>query len=183
MIKEALTKPLARAARQVMYNESKLDKVGSEDDDIDNDGDTDESDEYLKNRRKKVSSSMKKESSDLETSNELTKDEYEEVQNFQNFNKKDWKWAAAKKKYIRKSAIKEGSRLIEAKLTQNYYLTLENIDRLTRVLKKGSTLNKTINRVAEGNYDAEFKKMDKAISEIDMIFSDIIMDLESDYGV
>ena len=37
----------------------KLDPVGKADDDIDNDGDTDDSDKYLKNRRKKISKSMK----------------------------------------------------------------------------------------------------------------------------
>ena len=36
-----------------------LDPVGKADDDIDNDGDTDDSDKYLKNRRKKISKSMK----------------------------------------------------------------------------------------------------------------------------
>tara|TARA_Y100000034_G_scaffold88773_1_gene106579 strand:- start:115 stop:411 length:297 start_codon:yes stop_codon:yes gene_type:complete len=36
-----------------------LDPVGKGDDDIDNDGDSDESDEYLKNRRKKISKAMK----------------------------------------------------------------------------------------------------------------------------
>ena len=39
--------------------EDKLDPVGSADDDIDNDGDTDSSDDYLKNRRKKISKAMK----------------------------------------------------------------------------------------------------------------------------
>lgn len=37
----------------------KLDKVGKEDDDIDNDGDSDKSDKYLKNRREKIAASMK----------------------------------------------------------------------------------------------------------------------------
>ena len=36
----------------------KLDAVGEEDDDVDNDGDSDSTDEYLKNRRKKVSKAM-----------------------------------------------------------------------------------------------------------------------------
>ena len=46
--------------QQVTLEEKKkLDPVGQEDGDIDNDGDTDSSDEYLKNRRKKVSSSVK----------------------------------------------------------------------------------------------------------------------------
>jgi hypothetical protein len=38
-----------------------LDPVGSEDGDVDNDGDTDKSDDYLANRRKKISKAMKNE--------------------------------------------------------------------------------------------------------------------------
>ena len=40
---------------------AKLDPVGKEDGDVDNDGDEDSSDEYLANRRKKVGAAMKKE--------------------------------------------------------------------------------------------------------------------------
>jgi len=40
---------------------AKLDPVGKEDGDVDNDGDEDSSDEYLANRRKKVGDAMKKE--------------------------------------------------------------------------------------------------------------------------
>jgi hypothetical protein len=49
-----------------------LDDLGDEDSDVDNDGESDESDEYLKNRRKKVAAkiqkekTMKKEDTDLE---------------------------------------------------------------------------------------------------------------------
>jgi len=39
----------------------KLDPVGKEDGDIDNDGDEDETDSYLLNRRKKIGQAMKKE--------------------------------------------------------------------------------------------------------------------------
>ena len=42
----------------------KLDPVGKADADIDNDGDTDSSDEYLHNRRKAIKKNMKKENSD-----------------------------------------------------------------------------------------------------------------------
>ena len=41
--------------------EKKLDPVGKEDDDIDNDGDVDDSDKYLAKRRKAISKAMKKE--------------------------------------------------------------------------------------------------------------------------
>ena len=40
--------------------ETKLDPVGQEDDDIDNDGDVDKTDKYLKNKRKKVSQAINK---------------------------------------------------------------------------------------------------------------------------
>ena len=43
---------------QVQLVEKKLDPVGKADADIDNDGDVDSSDEYLKNRRKKISKSV-----------------------------------------------------------------------------------------------------------------------------
>jgi len=40
--------------------EKKLDPVGKADDDIDNDGDVDDSDKYLKNRRKAIGKAIKK---------------------------------------------------------------------------------------------------------------------------
>ena len=44
------------------FEEKKLDPVGQEDADIDNDGDVDSSDKYLKKRRKAIGKAMKKES-------------------------------------------------------------------------------------------------------------------------
>lgn len=41
--------------------EAKLDAVGKEDDDVDNDGDVDDSDKYLKKRRAAISKAVKKE--------------------------------------------------------------------------------------------------------------------------
>ena len=43
-----------------LINEAKLDPVGKEDGDIDNDGDKDKTDDYLLNRRKAVSKAVKK---------------------------------------------------------------------------------------------------------------------------
>jgi len=43
-----------------------LDKVGKEDDDIDNDGDVDSSDKYLHNRRKEIGKAIRKEDADLD---------------------------------------------------------------------------------------------------------------------
>ena len=52
---------LMDALMEVELNEKKkLDPVGQEDDDVDNDGDTDSSDEYLKNRRKAVGKAIAK---------------------------------------------------------------------------------------------------------------------------
>lgn len=43
-----------------LFEAKKLDKVDEEDADIDNDGDTDKSDDYLKNRRKIIGNKSKK---------------------------------------------------------------------------------------------------------------------------
>ena len=51
--------------RQYLKQEA-LDPVGKEDDDIDNDGDVDSSDKYLKNRRKAVTKAVKNEEEELE---------------------------------------------------------------------------------------------------------------------
>lgn len=47
----------------------KMDPVGQEDDDIDNDGDTDKSDEYLHNRRKAIKKAMKEDACECEDCN------------------------------------------------------------------------------------------------------------------
>ena len=62
---------LMRAFQEVT-EKRKLDPVGKEDGDIDNDGDTDSSDAYLKNRRKKVGQAMDKEESYGKTKKEST---------------------------------------------------------------------------------------------------------------
>lgn len=56
-------KNMASAYMQVLQSEleeKKMDPVGQEDDDIDNDGDVDSSDKYLKARRKAISKAIKK---------------------------------------------------------------------------------------------------------------------------
>jgi len=55
-----------------IQEKKKLDPVGQEDGDIDNDGDTDSSDEYLKNRRKAVGKSMGKSQKDEDCDCDLT---------------------------------------------------------------------------------------------------------------
>jgi len=46
--------------------EEALDAVGKEDDDVDNDGDSDETDEYLKARRKKIAAAVEKQNEEVE---------------------------------------------------------------------------------------------------------------------
>jgi hypothetical protein len=73
----------------VNKKKKKLDPVGKEDDDIDNDGDVDKSDSYLKNRRKAIGKAMKEEVEQLDelspktlgsyvkkASNDVSKDSY-----------------------------------------------------------------------------------------------------------
>ena len=51
-------------AYQLVYEKKKLDPVGKEDDDVDNDGDSDSSDEYLKKRRAAIGKAMGKDGDD-----------------------------------------------------------------------------------------------------------------------
>ena len=52
-----------------VFVEKKLDPVGKEDADIDNDGDTDKSDKYLHNRRKAIGKAMGKKGEETATIN------------------------------------------------------------------------------------------------------------------
>ncbi len=52
-----------------LINEAKLDPVGKEDDDINNDGEVDASDEYLKKRRDTVSKAVKNEEEEIDEMN------------------------------------------------------------------------------------------------------------------
>ena len=54
------------AYRQVQEKAKKLDPVGKEDGDVDNDGDKDSSDEYLMKRRKAIGKAMKKEDVEMD---------------------------------------------------------------------------------------------------------------------
>ena len=59
LIDEALFRKLAEALVEAKDSKKKLDPVGQEDGDIDNDGDEDETDSYLANRRKAIGKAMK----------------------------------------------------------------------------------------------------------------------------
>ena len=57
-------------AYQLVYEKKRLDPVGKEDDDVDNDGDSDSSDEYLKKRRAAIGKAMRKDSDDKDEDKE-----------------------------------------------------------------------------------------------------------------
>lgn len=59
LIEEAVKSLYGGREYYELQEAKKLDPVGEEDEDIDNDGDSDESDEYLKNRRKKIAKAIK----------------------------------------------------------------------------------------------------------------------------
>lgn len=59
--------------------EKKLDPVGQEDDDVDNDGDTDSSDEYLKKRRKAIGKAMKGKKDEVDTDPKLDEEKLDEA--------------------------------------------------------------------------------------------------------
>jgi hypothetical protein len=205
----------------------------------------------------------KVESVELEKANVLSSDEYDEVSNFKNFNKKDWKWNAIQKKFVRLKKVKESVDLEEAAKPSNgkstigidvvdakaamkdmskfklkakagkgnnsadelivtgknvdifKYLTSQSYDMdtdeieefypelyesvdleeatmsqgvktaatqiysLEKSLKAGSNLNKGVNKSLEGKYDADFKKMQKAIGDIVSVWEEI----ERDFSV
>ncbi len=56
---------------------------------------------------------------DFEKANVLTYDEYDEVKNFRNFNKKDWKRNVIQKKYVRIKKVKESTEIHENKETES----------------------------------------------------------------
>jgi hypothetical protein len=64
LLEESLTHDQVEMDEEDYDLEEKLDPVGEEDEDVDNDGDVDSSDKYLKKRRQAIGKAMKKESLD-----------------------------------------------------------------------------------------------------------------------
>ena len=64
LLKESLAQDSIEMDEEDYEIEEKLDPVGQEDGDVDNDGDEDESDKYLKKRRAAIGKAMAKESLD-----------------------------------------------------------------------------------------------------------------------
>lgn len=68
---EELKNSFRNLTEEKLEEKKKLDPVGKEDEDIDNDGDSDKTDKYLHNRRKAISKSMKEEDASLFSEKEL----------------------------------------------------------------------------------------------------------------
>lgn len=58
------------------FTEAKMDPVGKEDEDVNNDGKVDKTDSYLKNRRSAIASKMKKEETEIDEAKERTSPHY-----------------------------------------------------------------------------------------------------------
>ena len=72
---------MSDALKQVqMYEKKKLDPVGKEDGDVDNDGDKDSSDQYLMKRRKAIAKAMKKEHHQKDADGNIIEHDGEEVE-------------------------------------------------------------------------------------------------------
>ena len=80
LIKEELAKELKNSSLITPINE-KLDPVGKEDDDVDNDGDVDKTDKYLLNRRKAIKKAVDKQDVKKESYNPDAEQDDEDVPN------------------------------------------------------------------------------------------------------
>ena len=91
---------------------------------------------------------------DFEKTNVLTYDEYDEVKNFRNFNKKDWKRNAIQKKYVRIKPIKEAADLEEAakpfKQLEKDWIRAKGNDKKREKLIKRHDLKPLISNVRAG---------------------------------
>ena len=85
IIKEELLKKLGNALEEklvdfapTVFNEAKLDPVGKEDNDINNDGKVNKTDGYLKNRRKAIGKAMKNEDVEVDEELQAISEQFEE---------------------------------------------------------------------------------------------------------
>jgi len=90
------------------YKKPRLDPVGQEDDDIDNDGDSDETDSYLSNRRKVRSKAINKEDEEEEDEEEEEEEEEDEEEE-ENSTKKKKKSVKESRYYSWRDTIDENT--------------------------------------------------------------------------
>ena len=194
-IDDELTKKLAQIAADIMAEDNTnnksddgegLDKVqpkavkkkfaDRKDKDIDNDGDVDSSDEYLHKKRKAISANIKNEEAELEEEKRM---KYDKV--IKKLKDGEWDTSMDVKKRMHltytdnntgkeKVVFVESDELEEARgfpeSSQGAKQTYDAVVKLSASLRKGSQLNKAVNKELGGKYDSDFVKMQKAIAVI-----------------
>lgn len=80
-----------------------------------------------------------------------------------------------------KDLVMESVDLEEATLSQSIKTAAKQINSLEKSLKVGSNLNKGINKLLEGKYDADFKEMEKGIDDIIQVWDEIVREF-AEYG-
>lgn len=77
---------------------------------------------------------------------------------------------------VESTDLEEDADLKEAAMSQGVKTAATQIYSLEKSLKAGSNLNKGVNKSLEGKYDADFKKMQKAIGDIVSVWEEIERD-------
>jgi hypothetical protein len=194
-INDELTKKLAQLAADIMAEDNTnnksddgegLDKVqpkavkkkfaDRKDKDIDNDGDVDSSDEYFHKKRKAISANIKNEEAELEEAKRMKYDkvikklrdgEWDtsmDVKKRMHLTYTDNNTGKEKAVFVESDELEEASGFPES--SQGAKQTYDAVVKLSASLRKGSQLNKAVNKRLGGKYDSDFVKMEKAIAII-----------------
>lgn len=119
----------------------KLDPVGQEDDDIDNDGDVDKSDKYLKNRRKAISKAMKE---DVEQVDEISRETLGS--------------------YVSKASDARGHRGMSTKKVDNRYAGVAKASKKLDAMNKNEVAEERVNEGA-GDEEVRSSKQSQALAK------------------
>ena len=117
----------------------KLDPVGQEDGDIDNDGDEDDTDSYLLNRRKKIGQAMKKE--DMQYEEEEKEEEKENKLYSRDYDMKKMDGLGKKKKTNESLQLDEVDLTHQSAHDHKETEAIEKSVKKTKVNAKGGTYN------------------------------------------
>jgi hypothetical protein len=150
-------------------NEAKLDAVGKEDSDIDNDGDVDSSDEYLKKRRKAVSKAVKKEEKELDEMNVTGNLDGGE-------GPPRTPYAFGKEEDEKGSAEKLGMKKVAK--TNKYFRPMESRSTYKKMMAEMYGVESTINEVSYRDYKKDptstpAQKVNKGINEVNKMLAEM----------
>lgn len=139
-----LSPDLISSVRNIMEKKQpRMDKVGKEDSDIDNDGDVDDSDEYLHNRRKVIKKSVseaKKSKQHIEVNNHLGQTQRIPVHPTQAF---------AALNHYRKQPSTKSARIVSEEIEQIDELSIDTLTNYVSKAKKDPAFNKQKGRVSK----------------------------------